>query len=126
MGPPLSLLPRPPPDRDWRRRVSSDRERWEPRLPRATPGTGHALRAPGLLPQRPRLSQAHRVQLPVAGARRMRTTTPGRLHNTRPAISVSKDVARRGWDFPASFGPEAQAVIPVLNARGLGGACPLF
>ena len=30
----------------------------------------------------------------------LRTTTPGRLHNTRPAISVSKDVDAGGWDFP--------------------------
>lgn len=61
---------RPPPDRDWRRRVSSDRERWEPGSPRPRPRDGHALwplrDSP---PQRPRLSQAHRVQLPMAQAR---------------------------------------------------------
>lgn len=59
--------PRPRPDRGCRRRVRAAGAGWEPRSPRPRPRDGHALwplrDSP---PQRPRLSQAHRGQLPRA------------------------------------------------------------
>lgn len=110
--------PRPRPDRGCRRRVRAAGAGWEPRSPRPRPRDGHALwplrDSP---PQRPRLSQAHRGQLPRAQAR-------GRAedYNSRQAPRHSpRDLGPKGADAGG-----AGIFLGLCQAGGLFGSDPTF